>query len=148
MLVKITHKGWEGYTGDLGMTQFVDGVSVGHMSRQEAYSLGSSITVIEIDEDGKELGQVSHAVDMVKRLDVTAPVVTPAPRQSEIDEAYVIEHADDRDYTGTVWTREALEEIAMTKGISGIREISDPLAIKGVSMKTLIAEILVRQPGK
>ena len=85
---------------------------------------------------------------MVKRLDVTAPVVTPAPRQSEIDEAYVIEHADDRDYTGTVWTREALEEIAMTKGISGIREISDPLAIKGVSMKTLIAEILVRQPGK
>ena len=40
------------------------------------------------------------------------------------------------------WTREKLEAIADQTGISGIREVSDPLGLKGTSIRGLIDQIL------
>ena len=133
------------------MAWFEGGVTVSHINVREAYALGSYIHVVEIDADGNELGQVSHAVDMVKRQEVTAPVVKPRERLSDIQarEAAEAEEAKTAiEATGeTVWTREALEEVGTSKGIAGIRAIADPMGIKGVSMRNMISEILARQPG-
>lgn len=149
MFVKITQKGWETYNGPLGMTEFKDGVSVGHISKQEAYALGSHISIIEIDEAGNELGPVSLSHDMVRQLDVSATVVEPTKRQSEIDaeDALKAEAKAKAEAEAGIktYTKEELEAIAETKGIAGLRDIATPLGIKGVAVKTLIAEILVHQ---
>ncbi len=149
MLIKITQKGFEAYTGNLGMTEFVDGKSVDHISKQEAYALGAMVHVVEIDADGNELGIVSEAEDMVRRNTVHADVVPTLKRQDAVDvedAATAAAKAAAETKAGIVtYTRDELEEIASAKGIAGIRDIADPLGIKGVAMKTLIAEILVHQ---
>lgn len=74
MRIKITQPGWETYSSDLGCTQFKDGVSLAEVSRAEALRLGAFISVIEIDEDGNELGQISPAIDVLRQTKVKATV--------------------------------------------------------------------------
>jgi hypothetical protein len=148
MLIKIKTPGWGSYTGELGMTRFEDGVSVEHISSREAYSLGSMLDVVEVDEEGNEGNPVSHAWDMVRGNSITAPVTPPRLRQSDIDEAAAAaaEAAGDEPDVTTLHTQSSLEIIASEKGIAGLREIADPLGIKGTGIKAMIADILLRQP--
>lgn len=147
MLIKIKTPGWEHYTGELGMAHFENGVSVEAISTREAYSLGSYLEVVEIDENGKEGNPVSHAFDIVRQTTITAPVLAPRRRLSEIQAEQAAKEGEAAPAAGPeVWTQEALEKIAEEQGIAGIRTIADPLGVKGTAIKTLIAEILANQP--
>lgn len=147
MLIKIKSPGWDSYTGELGMAHFVNGVSVESISTREAYSIGSILNVVEIDEHGNEGNPVSHAFDLVRQTQVTAPVTPPRKRLSDLlAEQAAAEAEKPTPVAGKVYTQEELEKIAADKGIAGLREIADPLKIKGTAIRTLIAEILVKQP--
>jgi hypothetical protein len=146
MFIKIKTPGWETYTGELGMAQFENGVSIEHISSREAYSLGAMLDVVELNNDGSEGNPVSHAFDLVKGNSITATVVPDRPRLSEVLAAEAKAKADAGDEISDPnvrYTREDLEKIADLEGIGGIRKISDPLKIKGVAIKTLISEILL-----
>lgn len=80
MRIKITQPGWETYSHDLGCTMFKDGVSQADVSRHEALRLGAFISVVEIDEDGNELGQISPAIDALRQTKVKAPVTAGLER--------------------------------------------------------------------
>lgn len=146
MLIKIKTPGWGKYTGELGMAQFVDGVSVESISTREAYALGSYLDVVEIDENGNEGNPVSHAFDIVRQTSITAPVTTPRRRLADVLAEQAAKSDDTPTGDTTVHTQESLEKIAEAEGIAGIRKIADPLGIKGTAIKTMIAEILVKQP--
>lgn len=153
MLIKITQPGWETFTGEMGGAQFENAVSTDHVSKQTAYALGSYLSVMEVDAAGNELGIVNHAHDLWRAKEVSAEVVAPRKRLSDIqaeEEAAAkaaAETAGQDAPAPTRHTQATLEAIAADKGISGIREIAEPLGIKGTAIRTLISEILARQPG-
>jgi hypothetical protein len=174
MFIKLTEKGWTSYNGDLGTVLFVDGVSTQEVTRQEALRLGAFITVMEIDADGNELGQVSPALDTLRSTKVTVQPqaglarVQSKPTISEevenltdtvnvepIAEARAKQHAAEAagrahaeavaaESRKVVHTPESLSAIASAKGIAGLREVA-PAGVKNTSIKGLMAEILAAQ---
>jgi hypothetical protein len=149
MYIKITQPGWETFSGDFSGVVFVDGVSKTHISHREAMGLGAMIAVVELDEDGNHGNPVNPAWDLARDASIRAAV---EPKLQTLKE-YEREQAAKASAAGAVveksgtvgYTREALEEIATEKGIGGIREISDPLNIKGTSIRGLIEQILLQK---
>lgn len=147
MKIKITQAGWEGFTGDLGSVEFVDGVNVEGISRREALVLGSFVTVVELADDGSELGPVSPAHELVVVSNLTAPVVEelergveqePEPEAEKVDEAVA-------PVALPLYVEAELKAIADAKGIAGLRDIGDKLDVKDTSVRGLIAKILHAQ---
>lgn len=171
MKIKIVEKGWAGYNGLFGQTEFVDGVSTDHVNLAQANMLGGIIRIVEVDDNGNELGQVSLSADMVRTADFGAPVVkarargTDAPVADEETPDAVVIPGDDFDALAAaqaaedaggdvddkpveptrVYTRAELEEIADQDGIKGLRDIGTPLGAKNTSIHKLIDEILAAQ---
>ena len=173
MRVKITQKGWATYSDVLGTVQFKDAVSQGDISRREALALGAFVSVVEIDEDGNELGPVSPAHDVLMASKVSGYVerstnlmdrVTNRPSDhpeienmtddpslsaplAEARRAQAI--AEGRHQSSLparqVVSQSDLEALASAKGITGLREIAEPMGLKGTSIKGLIAEIMKAQ---
>lgn len=141
MRVKITQSGWENYNGDLGMVQFVDGVSAGDMSRTEALALGAFITIVELDDSGDEIGQISPAVDLLRTKDLSAEVIEPLQRGAE-GEAPEKEQSEVQKVS---YTEEDLAAVATEKGIAGLRAIAKPFGVKDTSVRGLIEQILSAQ---
>lgn len=167
MRVKITQKGWETYSSDLGGVQFENGVSMGELSRQEALSLGAFIAVVELDEHGNELGTVSPAEELLKvskmsaRVDRSTQVneriqtkptdtreienLTDTVADDPILEARMLQAAAEKAPSETkVYSQADLEAIASASGIKGLRDVA-PEGVKNVSVKGLIAKILAHQ---
>lgn len=169
MRVKITQKGWETYSSDLGGVQFENGVSTTHLSRQEAMALGAFVTVVEIDENGVELGVVSPAEELLKVSKMSARVdrstlvaeriqtkpsdtpeienLTDTVADDPVMEARIKQAEAERQPAPkpAVFTQADLEAVASAKGINGLREIGTPLGVKNTSIRGLIDEILVAQ---
>lgn len=167
MRVKITQKGWETYSSDIGGVQFENGVSVSDISRSEAMALGAFVSIVEIDEDGNEKGVVSPAEELLRVSKMSARVdrstLVNEFIQKEPSDATVVENltdtvADDPIIEARalqlaaekpvqqpkVWSQAELEAIASANGIKGLREISPP-GVKNTSIKGLIDEILAAQ---
>ena len=167
MKVKITQPGWELYTGPLYACQFINSVSQEHLSRAQALQLGAMVTVVEIDDDGNELGVVSPTQEMVKNQSVSAEVVVPMKPDTQVPDTQAtlgseaipaeetIEGAtgetigdlDKVPVEAVVYTENQLLDIAQEKGISGLREIGEPLGVKNTAIRGLIREILAAQNG-
>lgn len=159
MRVKITQPGWLTYTGDLGTVQFENGVSMAPMPHREAMALGAYISVVEIDENGEELGPVSPGLDQVRVMTVEAVVEAPIVRLSDVLAQQKLLDEEERarleaegevlnapEPARHIYNQDELEDIAAEKGIVGLREIGDPLGVKGTSIRGLIADILLKQP--
>ena len=149
MKIKLLEAGWETYTGDLGTVPFHKGVSEQGISPREARSLGAYIKIMEIDDDGNDLGIVNPALEQVRLSGLAAPQHAQLKTQAQIDAeaapivAVAVEGAEVRTKP---YSLEELEALASEGGIAAIREIATPLGVKATAVRTLISEILARQP--
>lgn len=127
MKIRIIEKGWAGYTGDLGAFAFVDSVSVQDIGQADAAYLAGIVSIENI-ETGKSpsvtqlmVDSIDRSVPVEKRSEATAPAIGP-------------KH-----------TKDELEAIADSLGIKGIREIAEPLGLKGNSISELIDKVLTTE---
>lgn len=140
MKLRLTAAGFESYTGQMGVIQFVDGVSTGDVLPVDAIRVAGIIGAEW--EDGSPANVSQRYLD---NMHTQAPTdaeqrqadIADAPKTVDTDEA-----KDKAELLGVTYTEEQLAEIADKQGIAGLREIADPLGIKGNSIAGLVAAIL------
>lgn len=141
MKVRIVEPALGGYTGMLYQISFTDGVSDRELTAQEVSVLGAAMRVESLDGE-----QVGAAVDHIRAKQMTlnnaveknAKFVEDVTKKTEAEKATPAA-------AKTRYTRKELEAIADDQGISGLRELAEPLGIKGRSINELIGEILALQ---
>jgi hypothetical protein len=131
--IKIIEAGWAGYTGYLGSTEFVDGVSVNDISPLLAQQLSSVVSCRDVATDKDH----NPAQIILSMADVAMDQDMPLPDLAQIAASQVIEHGD-----APLYTREALETLAEQGGIGALRELADPVGIKSNRIVTLIEAML------
>jgi hypothetical protein len=137
MKIKIIEPGWAGFTGPLGWTEFVDGVSVDEVSKAEAQHLAAVVQIEELDSAGEGTGKSPSIAQVI--LDThgkSAPAETTV-KGTDAAPAPVA--------PAKVYTPEELAAVADADGIKGIRQIADPLGLKGTSIAELIGKVLTAQ---
>ena len=149
--LKIVSKGWQGYTGQLNIISFKDGVSTEPVPPRVADRIAASVSVVQCDEKGRE-GKTPVAVGIQHRLISEsagrAPIAEPLATQTEADKAMEGKLDAARVMTApveTLFTRAELETVADEKGIKGLRDIGDAWKVKGKGIAELIEKILVAQ---
>lgn len=132
MKIRMIEDAYKSFTGDFGPVSFVDGVSR-EVTFLEAQRIGNLVQVENI-EDGTNpsssqlyLNVQAVPMDVALTINSTTGVLAveaPKPKQ---------------------WTREELEAIADKGGIAGLRQVSEPMGVKDVSIVKLIDKILDAQ---
>lgn len=128
MKIKITEPGWAGFTGQFGQFEFVDGVSIDDIGRADASYLAGLISVE--DASSSKNPSVAQRIIDTYMLPAAALQTPDAPVEAAV---------------AVVYTKESLEAIADAGGIKGIREIADPMGIKGNAIAELIGKVLAAQ---
>lgn len=128
MHIKLVEPGWETFSDYLGFTLFQDGVSVEQVSPNEAARLASIVRIETLDGHNPSPAQ--------KILDSwSAPMgVATSLTADQLPQGPIV--------AGKSWTADELSAVADEKGIKGLREIADPLNIKGAGIADLIARIV------
>ena len=145
MKIRIDEVGYENYTGQLGMVDFVDGVSVNEVSQSELNRMAVVIRVVNVESEE----QVGSLVDMQKNNDYTFPVEEMLVNIPEPEQAPADSQTPTDDTAGkTIYSREQLEALADKEGIAGLREVAETFGVKGTSIVGLIQEILDAQALK
>lgn len=139
MKIKLTQEGWAGYNGQMGVLQFVDGLSTTEVPFRDAARM-SAVMNCEF-EDGSSCNPAQRLLDTMDQgavvgretevETVAPPVSTVVPSLTE--QPVIVQKAE--------YTVAQLEEIADAKGIVGLRDIATPLGIKSNSITGLIAEL-------
>lgn len=161
MRIKLLSQGFEDYTGPLGPVMFKDGTSVEPVSYREAIRIGSAFKVVF--EDGTEISAASEILDGSK---MSAPIVTEAKRLSDVvvtaeepvapeaGEPVTGEPENQTDAEtlaaeqppvaaeGKLYSREHLEAVADSKGISGLREIGEQHGVTAKSIEAMIERLM------
>lgn len=142
MKLRITQAGFEGYTGQMGVLDFIDGLSIGDVLPVDALRIAgifgaewengqaANISQIYLDKMNDEAPSVQMGEAGIQ-ADAAAPVVVPV--EPSVQAAIAL---------AATYTEEQLAAIADDKGIAGLREIADPMGIKGNAIKQLIDGIL------
>lgn len=128
MKLKITERGWAGFTGQLGEVDFEDGIST-EVTETQARRLANIIQIETLDGRNPSASQNvldSQAIEMKQGMDHVAVQSTVAATQRS-------------------FTKEELEKIAEERGIGGLRAIAEPLGIVGRSINILINAIIAQQ---
>lgn len=128
MKIKITEPGWAGFTGDFGMVEFVDGVSVDDVSRVEQARLAGIIGIETVEGTNPSASQIlldAHVTPVAVQTLTHIPDAPPAAAK--------------------VWTSDELAAVADKDGIKGIRAIAEPMGLKDNSIADLMAKILSHQ---
>lgn len=134
--LRITEPGWDSYTGPLGGVMFTNGLSDDLVDATTARRLGSIIRIDMVDS-GVQAGAAS---DLQRHAEVKAPVLPESPTYDATQA-----QAATKEPAKPKYTREQLEEVADKNGIAGLREIAEPMGIKGRGIAELISEILAAQ---
>lgn len=149
MIIKIVEPGYENFTGEMGVMMFKDAVSVDHVSRADATLLAASIRVIDF-ETGKHIPDAGE--DVNDRHIHVAPVTFPtlaeiraAERAAQDGSAPAQPVKVVTEKPKKIYSAEELAKIADTSGIGGLRELADPMGIKGTSIGKIINDILRAQ---
>lgn len=146
MKLRIIQKGFENYTGPMGMTLFKNGESVEDVSEREALRLSSCMRFEWIDgtqvkvtswtaEPSAPVGRQTFAV----KSDGKPEKVAGNDGKEKFMETKV---SKELIQITRRWTLAELEDIADRKGIAGLREIAGKLGIKGTSINKLINSIM------
>jgi hypothetical protein len=161
--VEIKAEGWLGYTGPLGGFQFKDGKSVEPIPLRIALRIGATMEAYDISVDPPLRlhpstyavdFRVSHVESRIEALPTDAQVKNPPLPEVEPettqDQTPKISLEPTKIVMGdgsvkVVYSRAQLEAIADRSGISGLREIGDPLGVKGRSVGELIERIIEKQ---
>jgi hypothetical protein len=129
MKIKMVQPGYEGFTGNFGGVEFVDGVSIADVAPMVATRIANVVRVENV-EGGANPSASQAALDSYSKPMELRPQDTPAPKPQKYTEA-------------------ELEAIAGKEGIKGLRKISDPLGVKSNGIAELIALILkVQTPAE
>lgn len=150
--LKLVSAGWETYTGWLNAVEFSEGISVNPVPQNIADRISGTMRVVEIEDDGTELGQAGAAARLKDGATIRAEVVQPLARateeelkeEAERDAAAAAEKARLAEVKKS-YTKEELEEIADKDGIKGLREVGDTLGVRGRAIPELIDDILTAQ---
>ena len=131
------------FTGDYGVLTFKKGLSTTEVSALDGRRMATLLPCLT--EDGQD--PLDHSVnwDGVGILISVPPEftkLTTVAEQNRIDAQTAAIDAEVAVIVQPAHTRENLEVIADKFGISGIREISEPLGLKGTSIRGLIDQIL------
>jgi hypothetical protein len=144
MKLRLTQPGFEGYSAQMGVVFFENGLSTTDVSPHDAIRMAAVMGCEWEDGSPANVGQMY--------LD---GMNAPAPSDQEQRDA----HGSDADgsstddsgeqgsgdvvkQAGVSYTEEQLAAIADDKGITGLRDIADPLGIKGNSIRGLIDAIV------
>lgn len=146
MKIQLLEGGYEKMTGHFGHVYFENGVSVDDVSEADA-RLFASITPIAVVGEGKIVGdneRYQGAMD-VAAVSVNYPTLADLQRgeAAQVAEKPVVAQVAVAEVKR--YTKEELEAIADKKGIAGLREIGDPLGVKGTGVLKLIEAILAKQ---
>lgn len=137
MKIKIIESGWAGFTGLLGWTEFVDGVSADEVSRAEAQHLSAIVQIEELDAAGDSTGKSPSMAQVIldthgKSMgNATLPTADTLPAAAQP--------------LAKVYTADELAALADAEGIKGVRKVADPMGLKGTSIAELIGKVLQTQ---
>ena len=136
-VIKIEEAGYEQFTGNIAGFQFVNGVTVEPLSKQEADRFAAIMRVSCLDSGiPQEIGAASRIINR----DVELPTVSNQMLEKQDEPEPVVEVISKSRYTEA-----QLEAIADEKGIEGLREIGRLYGIKGRAIHELIEEIIKAQ---
>lgn len=141
MKIRMTDAGYASFTGAFGTVNFENGVSVDEVSSAEARLIGAIVS-IEALEDGEfksDSQKLMDAKDMPASME-TLPTLAQLMSEGKVKSPET--KSEPEQPKQLEYTKEALEEIADKKGIAGLREIGDPMGVKGASITKLIDGIL------
>lgn len=168
MKVRITSAGWDKFSGNFGFqTPFKNGVSVNDLDARQIARIGSSVRIVNA-ETGEQVGPAQIALMLqAKTMTVAAPAKTldvvkvdQARERAALDAAEKTRVAAEKEALAAaaakaaedraadeivIYTRAELEAIGANDGIQGLREIAQPLGVKGRGIKELVDEILKAQ---
>ena len=143
MKLRINQTGFEGYTGQMGVVNFVDGLSVADVDPKDAIRM--SAVMLCVWEDGTS---VSIAQSLLDNANTPAPIfLTGEEGQHDIERAELVASGD-ADDNSNLYTEDDLSAIADKDGIKGLRAIADPLGVKGNSIKDLITALIEAKAAK
>lgn len=146
MKLKITQKGFENYSGQMGAILFKDGISVYDVNENAAYRL-SALFGVEWDT-GEAVKITRNAATMSAPIGRETFIVATDGKPEEVRgndgrTTYVKTDLSDAPIKITRrYTVAELEAIADKQGIKGLREIAGPMGIKGTSINALIEDIM------
>lgn len=136
--IKITEPGMTTFTDNYAGVQFTNGLSDEPVVHQVALHIGSLIRVEAVD-DGAQVGEGANTL---KHKTTKAPVVKSLQDHTPDTVGPTAAAAAQ---VGTKYTKEALEKIADTDGIAGLRALGEKYGVKGRGIVELITEILKAQ---
>lgn len=160
--IKIIQSGWETFTGEFAGMVFVNGETEEPATQVTTDRIAAELDVIDADT-GLPLGPQHR---LLASQCVTLEAVEALERASEQpeepkvpvtgDEDPATENESEAEETGEnaivtepeIWTEEKLAAVADDKGIKGLREIADPMGVRGRAIPELITEILAAQKAK
>lgn len=144
--VRLTRKAWAGFSGSFGGVRFQNGRSLEPVTRRQADKIAANTAVVYENEDGSPAEAAGVQTRLVGGATIPAPTLTPRAVQSEEAKAReTIAQTEQRVVEIALYTVSDLEKIAEDKGIAGLREIGDPLGVKGRSITDVIAAIMTEQ---
>jgi hypothetical protein len=131
MKLRFTSDAYKGFTGNIGVVEFKDGLSVDDVHPNEGRRLAG---VFGAEWEDGSAANVNDGYDQMLH--------TPAPSQEQIEaDREALSETQVVKAGGKTYTEAELAEIA-DKGIDGLRVIADPLGVKGKSIKALIDGVL------
>ncbi len=140
MKLRLTAKGFEHYSGQMGVIMFEDGLSVGDVLEIDAVRVAGVIGAEW--EDGSAANVSQRYLNGM----TTTPPQTNTTTQAKVVEGKKSEGPSENvnlhDSVTDTYSKDQLAKIADTKGIVGLREIASTLGIKGNSINGLIEAIL------
>lgn len=146
MKLRLTAAGFDSYTGQMGVINFESGVSVGDVLPIDAVRVAGIIGAEWEDGSPANVGQL-----YLDNMHTSAPTKEESEKAANPDAPKTLLTNDDAKIKakelGVSYTEEQLAKVADGKGIAGLREIADPLGIKGNSIRGLMDAILKAAPA-
>ncbi len=136
MKLRLTQPGFETYTGQMGVVFFEDGLSTTDVRPLDAVRMAAQFLCEW--EDGTT---ASVAQSLLDHANTPAPVFLVGEKQHDQDALNAGTQVEPGTTATSAFTEEELSKIADEQGIKGLREIAEPLGIKGNSIKELIAAL-------
>lgn len=177
MKLKLIAQGYENFTGAMGIVNFTNGVSDEDVPHLHARRIANIVTAVWLENGANPSVSSSLLANQntAASTDLNAPGFDPiAPFVSHVDEGDRGENGEEtpedmptkeqiqngdneglsdedvqkKSVEGLFWTEKELGEIADKSGIKGLRDIADPVDIKGNSIASLIEQILSKNIQK
>ena len=165
MKLRLTGGGFANYTGQMGVTYFVNGLSKHDVMPNDAIRIAGAIGAEWENGEPANLGEI-----YTQNLNTPAPNISQQSGlqliqeivghdnlnadQAQANVAQVVQQSDRSDIKELAnnnvisekkYTKESLEEIADAEGIAGLRAIGNEYGVKANSIAALIKEILQAQ---